>query len=554
MKIGGRFLVVATLAAAWAGIAHGGAFNACHVTYDYDGTLLINGERFFPVGNYFLPQGYPENQGIPNINEAYEAFAANGGNTLIHPRYSHMLSSEPDPYGVHGCPSDLYYGETECTDHLNAAYPQAVKLMAGSHIFWWWDAEYRNEEYPGPHPLCGWVSGTYGWPIEQPTQEERFSGLPPSGGIKGWVENGASGAFMGWNHWGEGAWCFWQHKFLEPGPYPEPPMPVPSAGDVQRTYDWLRALEDNPAVDADHPTFTFDPPIVRLVDLWPMYYAATEIAGVNTIPVPEPYISKFRDTEPFSWCKNGMLPNYSCALGGDVMDVFFEIVNAEKPVICVVQNHDGKIIIGNEEKYIPPTAGQSRFMTYDGIIHRANGILYGGQSFGSLEEAYWNIFEQFWDPCKPTFNEIGQGGVMHEVLKGEYDNLLVEVITKQQGVEVERSAFIGGELAPKNHFLSANILMESCVKKYGGFTYLIAACRVGIDQLNPVTPPPYAVTFRPYFSTKTTWTGAVEVVGEEGTGGEPRTINIVNGAFADEFDPEEVHIYKFQRPSPYVPD
>ena len=59
----------------------------------------------------------------------------------------------------------------------------------------------------------------------------------------------------------------------------------------------------------------------------------------------------------------------------------------------------------------------------------------------------------------------------------------------------------------------------------------------------------------PSFVTKTPWTGTVVVVGEEDPGGgQVRTINIVNGTFTDEFDPEEVHIYKFQRPSPYIPD
>jgi hypothetical protein len=179
--------------------------------------------------------------------------------------------------------------------------------------------------------------------------------------------------------------------------------------------------------------------------------------------------------------------------------------------------------------------------------------MYGVQSFGTLELGDWNIFEGYWDPCKPTFNEIGQGGIMHEVLKSEYDNLLVEVIAERQNFEVERSAFVGGDLAPKNHFLSDGILMEGCAKKYGGYTYLIVACREGIDQFNPITPPPYVVTFRPYFSAKTPWTGTVEVVGEEDPGGgQVRTINIVNGAFTDNFDPEEVHIYKFARPAPYA--
>ena len=112
------------------------------------------------------------------------------------------------------------------------------------------------------------------------------------------------------------------------------------------------------------------------------------------------------------------------------------------------------------------------------------------------------------------------------------------------------SALIGGDLAPKNHFLSDQILMEGCAKRHGGYTYLIVACREGIDQFSTVPAEPYDVTFRPYFSSKTPWTGTVEVVGEEVPTG-PRTINITNGTFTDDFVPEQVHIYKFQRPVPF---
>ncbi len=558
MKNGGRFLLIATLTAAWASVAHGGAFNACNVTYAYDGTILINGERFFPVGNYFLPQGYPENQGIPNINQAYEAFAANGGNFLVGPRYYNMYGGTDD-YGVHGNPSDLYYGETECVYHLDAADQFGVKVLTGPYIFWWWDAEFYvppPERYPGRHPIGYVLAREFGWPINispETTQEERFSGLAPNGGIKGWVENGASGAFMGYDHWGEGAWHYWVKKFDGYGKYPQPPTPEPSPENMQINYAGLRALEEGPGVDAYHATFHFHNIMVRHHDLWPAYNDTAEIVAINVGFVPEPYLLRYNDNEE-PWAMHGWLPNYHIAASGDAIDVLFETVDAVKPVISIVQNHDGIIEIGGERLYIPPTVAQYRFMTYDSIIHRANGVLYGVQSFGSLEFGYWNIFEGFWEPCKPTFNEIGQGGVTHDVLKSEFDNLLVEVITKQQGIEVERSAFVGGELAPKNHFLSNKILIEGCVKKYAGYTYLIVACRVGIDQLNPALPPPYVATFRPYFSSKTPWTGTVEVVGEEGPGGGPRTINIVNGKFSDEFYPEQVHIYKFQRPSPYVPD
>ena len=111
---------------------------------------------------------------------------------------------------------------------------------------------------------------------------------------------------------------------------------------------------------------------------------------------------------------------------------------------------------------------------------------------------------------------------------------------------MERSAFVGGELAPKNHFLSDQILMEGCAKRHGGYTYLIVACREGVDQFEPPEEPIiYDVTFRPYFSNKTAWTGTVDVVGEG------RSIPVSGGEFADTFSPEVVHIYKFTRPDPY---
>jgi hypothetical protein len=556
MRNGGRFLIAATLAAVWVTIAHGGAFNACRVTYDYDGTVLINGERFFPVGNYFLPQGYPENQGIPTLPQAYEAFAANGGNLLINPRYFHMLPGAPDRYGVHYLPSDLYYGETECVDHLDAADPYGVKLMTGRHIFWWWDEDYRNKKYPGKHPIGGEIAGQWGWPINIApgiTQEERFSGMEPNGGIKGWVENGASGAFMGWEHWPETAWVYWIHRFYPvPRPYPEPPNPEPTPDNIQITYADLKVLEGAPGVDAAHATFCFQHMMVRHQDLWRMYNEATDIVAINVGFVPEPYVMWYKDNID-TMAGGAWLPNYHIAASGDAIDAIFETTDGTKPVISIVQNHTSYYYENSNRIGGEPTESQYRFMTYDSIIHRANGITYGVQSFGTLYTGEWLIFEQIWDPCKPTFNEIGQNGLMHEALKAEHDNLLVEVITKKQGIEVERSAFVGGELAPKNHFLSANILMEGCAKKYGGYTYLIVACREGIDQWAPPPNIPYAVTFRPYFSNKTTWTGTVEVVGEEGPGGEPRTINIVNGAFTDNFFPEEVHIYKLERPSPFAP-
>jgi hypothetical protein len=311
-----------------------------------------------------------------------------------------------------------------------------------------------------------------------------------------------------------------------------------------------RALEEAPAVDAQHPTLYYEPVVVRTHDLLDGYFAAADIVCVNPITVPEPYVGYTWDNE-FYRTMGGILPNYASAAVGDIIDVFFEVGDGAKPVISMSQNHyfgvPGKPAVN-------PTEAQQRFMAYDAVIHRANGVLFGHQSFGTIngETGRWEIFDDYWEPCKPMFNEIGQGGIMHDVLKAEYDNILVEVITRPYGGgnAIEKSVFIGGELAPKNHFLSDQILMEGCPKKHGGYTYLIVARREGIDQYQPNFTP-IEVTFRPYFSSKTPWTGTVEVVGEEGPGG-VRTINIINGGFTDQFVQEEVHIYKFARPAPYA--
>jgi len=541
-------VAIVITAAAWATAAHGGDFNACRVTYDYDGTLLINGERFFPVGTHFLPPGEPDQTPAPSIEDAYAAYAANGGNILFAPRYFNMYSPFAPVYDVHLLPSDMFSGQADCVGHLNGANAAGVKLMTCPHINWWWDKSYNP---PGPHPLWITVQADWGWHIEQATQEERFSGLDPNGGIKGWIENGASEAFMGWHHFTEPAWSFYNDRwFTEPPEYPKPPTPVPTAAGMQETYGWLRALEDDPAVDAEHPTLYYEPVVVRTHDLLPGYFDAAELVCVNPIMVPEPYVADFWDNEHYT-TKGGILPNYHSAAVGDVIDVFFEVGNGAKSIISMSQNH----YFGVPGKPgVNPTEAQQRFMAYDAIIHRANGVLFGHQSFGTIngETGRWEIFDDYWDPCKPTFNEIGQGSLMHGVLKGEYDNILAEVETRPLGGGdvIEKSVFIGGELAPKNHYLSDQILMEGCAKRYGGYTYLIVARREGIDQYQPSFTP-VEVTFRPYFSSKSPWTGTVEVVGEEGPGG-VRTINIINGGFTDQFVQEEVHIYKFVRPAPYV--
>ena len=145
---------------------------------------------------------------------------------------------------------------------------------------------------------------------------------------------------------------------------------------------------------------------------------------------------------------------------------------------------------------------------------------------------------------KPVINEVGrpvsQGG-LYNVIKGPFDSTLVGVVVRKNGAVVEKTAIVGGDLAPKNHFLSGNYLMEGCLKYYNNKLFLIAACREGRDTINKTVFNTYNVTFEPYFSGD--WTdGSVTVVNEA------RTVPVTNGAFSDDFQGEDVHIYKFNKP------
>jgi hypothetical protein len=78
----------------------------------------------------------------------------------------------------------------------------------------------------------------------------------------------------------------------------------------------------------------------------------------------------------------------------------------------------------------------------------------------------------------------------------------------------------------------------------------LTACREGRNSITGEPVNNYAVTFRPFFSG--VWTDAyVTVLNEDVGPGIPRTIPVVNGTFTDNFQGEDVHIYKFTKPPRY---
>jgi hypothetical protein len=157
---------------------------------------------------------------------------------------------------------------------------------------------------------------------------------------------------------------------------------------------------------------------------------------------------------------------------------------------------------------------------------------------------------------KPTLavlgNTLAEGGI-NEVLKAPFDDTLVEAIVKLNAEVVERTALVGGDLAPKNHLLSGNYLLEGCLKLvteeigpgvYQDFVYLITANRKGRDSRTHGPFDEYEVTFKPFFSGNWLATYVLRIESD----GTTTQIPVVNGTFTDTFMGEDVRIYKFTKP------
>jgi hypothetical protein len=229
----------------------------------------------------------------------------------------------------------------------------------------------------------------------------------------------------------------------------------------------------------------------------------------------------------------------------------FWSVDGEKPVVCCVD------AVWWEGYF--PAEEQVRFMTYDAIIHRVNGLYWGMYHYvypsgGNVPgDGYTNYVKPVIREMGHSLGDVGEEGV-EELLTAPFDDLMVEAVVTEDEDIVERTAIIGGDLAPKNHYCSGRYLIEACAKYMEEegpmgvtpYVYLIVACRDGRVTVKPGDPPSsyneYEVTFRPYFSG--TWGAAtVEVVNES------RSVSVVNGAFTDTIISEGVHIYKFEKPS-----
>ena len=547
--LGAAFLLVGTVGA----VLVFGAYNDNDFSYRADGMIMINDEVFFPVGVYFMPppdQIYNDDllERVENEGRGFlfSEFAANGGNFVMYPNFHYYVR---DVYNKEWAFWDSYLPQDLTDIHasmpagedfdikldLVAASNAGIKLLGEHSLTTAWSRDPENfphyyyQDYQKGKAIAEW--------------EDIVSGPRPSGetldyfnDVKTQMErSGGEDAFFGWAVGQEPAWIPWRL-------YPVVGVDYPTIGDVNNAYNLVRSLEEGS--NANHPCFIEECKAAIVSDLYRPYHTGCDILAYNIRSFPEPWDPGYNH-----------INNPWASVHGDAADVQFWSVDGAKPVICCVD----AVWFEVNEVYYFPTAHALRFSTYDAIIHRVNGVVWGMYHFAfpTKPGTYKVPDDEYEERLKPLIREVGlpraQGG-MKEVLEAPFDDTMVEAIVRFNGGVVERTAFVGGDLGPKNHLCSGRYLMEGCVKDVEEevgpgitmhFTYLIAACREGRDGITGEPVNEYEVTFKPYFSGD--WLAAYVLrIEPDGT---TTQLPLVNGTFTDTFVGEDVHIYKFQKPA-----
>jgi len=507
------------------------AYNDLSVTYRPDGMILCNGDAYFPLGVYFEP--------VPNVRTkddflakiaaegrgfCYQEFAANGGNMVMIPTF-HFNPTYPPPPAYHlydsVMPSDItdYHEQppNDCTADLTAANQYGVKLFTDPNLAYSWGAA---------DPYLKMFDVVNGGSTTERTDGSREAYFNT---VKGMVEaSGAgAGAFFGWTN------C-WEAAGSAPG---SPPMFQPTGAYVAHVWDHIRTLESN--AGATHPVYSEENTRAIVADTLPAYNAGCDILAYNVRICPAPYLRESWDAAT----QYKFDADFWASDTGNTADVQHWSVEAVKPLLCCVDAVWSPL----QGNYYFPPLHQMRFMSYDAVIHRCNGLLWGMWSFVFPDTSQGYVPDPIYDTnVKPVVAEMGLGE-MYGVLRAPYDETVVSAVARKDGTVVERTALVGGDLAPKNHLLSGNYLIEGCVKYYDDHVYLIAACREGRDSITGEPVNNYAVTFRPFFSGD--WADMyVTVINEDVGPGIPRTRPVGDGTFTDNFQGEDVHIYKFTKP------
>ena len=498
-------------------------FNYLKVGSDAEGFItLAEGEgpyeRFFPLGTFFYPTLPPQQDHIIGPAEDYDAFANMGGNIIIAPWRPENWPNKPGAIFKNQGTCYLYMGAA------HAAGVNGVKMIADPRLFWGSYGQWQDD-------------GLIVWPNQR---RDRFNEMVE------WVEDsGGADVFMGYYHWDQPAWRFYDSRNRLPEPRPTPTY-------LNSATSQLRILEAEE--NATHKVFMVQGDAVKVQDLWKDFHNAADIVGGVVLPYPEPDTLRSANEQyvPKIGC---LLPNYYSSVTGSLADAIHEAARTPsplgarcKPYIAVLQ---GKDLMETSFTY-----EQMRFQAYDAVIHGAKGLVwYDDNNFEPFTSEYDFFYHDVFDHLGPLISELALPEITG-ALKGDYDYTVVAVTTwplPQPSEVVEESTFISGKLVPKTHFLSDQIIMEGVAKKLGGWTYLIVACRPHEGAADE-----YRVRFRPFFSAHNYWNywgkqAQYSTVFKvfEGPMSIPQELG--SGWWEDYFNPGEVAIYMFQTPEPWHP-
>ena len=226
-----------------------------------------------------------------------------------------------------------------------------------------------------------------------------------------------------------------------------------------------------------------------------LYRDVCDISGVDVYPISVPMGVASK------------LANRQISCIGDYMDIISKAMDGRKPILMVLQvGWSG----ASPPKHIRvfPTFHQERYMAYQAIINGANGLLFfGSQKALEGRDAELGFNWTFWNEIlRPLMREIGEGSELHQAMMALPSKLPLEV-----------------KGAPD---------IEFTVREVGPYVYILAAKREGAEA---------PVSFSGDFLA-----GEAEVLFEG------RKLPIMNGAFADRFGRNDVHVYRLRLDPPSV--
>jgi hypothetical protein len=249
--------------------------------------------------------------------------------------------------------------------------------------------------------------------------------------------------------------------------------------------DGYRALK---ALDPDHPVWTNHAPRNTIAELT-RFDAATDIAGCDIYPVPEPQ-------------SQSDLPNKTISVVADETEKQQTTVARRKPVWMVLQGFawaelwKKKGLPGNP---VFPTYEQSRFMAYDAIVHGARGVLYWGTRYTERPSRFLNEVRRVISELS-DLSDVLTAADSKAPVRVEQADLPIKILVKDVGAE--------------RYFLAVNESARPTTAAIVGLDAKVAQLAVfGEERMVPVTGGRFTDDFSPYavhvYSTDTKITSIV---------------------------------------------